>query len=211
MIFYFLSKQKMNNYFCTNFQVMRSVFAFVFSLSVISLSGQNDTIILPAAEVSSSRIPAEFSSGNRTVTIISKAEIASFPVTTLDELLEFALNTDVRQRGTPGAQSDISVRGGSYEQMAIMLNGVRINDPQTGHHNFNIPLDLGCIQRIEILQGPGTRLYGSLGRHPFCTWASQIKGRQRLRHVHPGSHRSGNFRSRLRGFSMAYHLIDFVV
>lgn len=139
---------------------LRITLTFFVSLSALCLFAQNDTILLQTAEVSSTRIPSAFSSDNRSLTVITRDDIASFPVTTLDELLEYALNTDVRQRGTPGAQSDISVRGGSYEQLAIMLNGVRINDPQTGHHNLNIPLDLNCIHRIEVLQGPGTRLYG---------------------------------------------------
>jgi vitamin B12 transporter len=52
------------------------------------------------------------------------------------------------------------MRGGSFEQVLILLNGVRINDPQTGHHNLNIPVNTADIERIEILEGPGARIYG---------------------------------------------------
>ena len=57
-------------------------------------------------------------------------------------------------------QSDISIRGGSFDQILILLNGVKINDPQTGHHNFNLPVDLSDIERIEILEGAGAREFG---------------------------------------------------
>ncbi len=127
---------------------------------VSDLFAQNDTLVLKQVDINGSRIPSEFNEKMRSVFIISHEEIEAMPVTSLDELLEYSLNTDVRQRGALGVQSDISVRGGSYEQLAVMLNGVRINDPQTGHHNLNIPLDLSCVSRIEILQGPGTRMYG---------------------------------------------------
>jgi vitamin B12 transporter len=62
--------------------------------------------------------------------------------------------------GSHGVQADVSMRGGSFEQVMVLLNGVRINDPQTGHHNLNIPVNTADIQRIEILEGPGARIYG---------------------------------------------------
>ena len=135
-------------------------YSALFFFALFEVSSQNDTLLLKQVDVNGARIPSEFNEKNRSVVVISRQEIAEMPVTSLDELLEFVLNTDVRQRGALGVQSDISVRGGSCEQLAIMLNGVKVNDPQTGHHNLNIPLDLNCVSRIEILQGPGTRLYG---------------------------------------------------
>jgi vitamin B12 transporter len=67
---------------------------------------------------------------------------------------------DVRQRGGLGVQSDISIRGSSFDQVLILLNGININDPQTGHHNLNLPVPLDAIERIEILEGPASRVYG---------------------------------------------------
>jgi iron complex outermembrane receptor protein len=64
------------------------------------------------------------------IQIISKQEIENAPVQTIEDLLEFAMNVDVRQRGGQGVQADISMRGGSFEQVLVMLNGIKLNDPQ---------------------------------------------------------------------------------
>ncbi len=97
---------------------------------------------------------------SRVVQVITKEEIERSPATSTAELLQYAMNVDARQRGTHGVQTDISIRGGSFDQVMILLNGVNISDPQTGHHHLNLPLDLESIERIEILEGPGARFFG---------------------------------------------------
>jgi iron complex outermembrane receptor protein len=67
---------------------------------------------------------------------------------------------DIRQRGVGGTQADISIRGGSFDQVLILLNGVNITDPQTGHYNLDIPVELSDVQSVEILQGSAARMYG---------------------------------------------------
>ena len=74
--------------------------------------------------------------------------------------MKFAAGVDCRQRGVDGVQSDISIRGGTYDQVLVLLNGIPLNDPQTGHNTLNLPVDIESIQRIEILEGPGCRIYG---------------------------------------------------
>ena len=110
--------------------------------------------------VSAQRAPVTFSQVSRIVSVIEKDEIQHSPVQSLQDLLEFALNVDVRQRGGLGVQADVSIRGGSFDQVLILLNGININDPQTGHHNLNLPVSLDAIERIEILEGPSSRVYG---------------------------------------------------
>ncbi len=127
---------------------------------------QTDTIAISDHQeideviVSASRTPKVFSEMNRIVTVIPRNEILSAPVETLQDILKYTASIDVRQRGAQGVQADISIRGGSNEQTLILLNGIPINDPQTGHHNLNIPIDLSAIERIEILHGTGSRIYG---------------------------------------------------
>jgi iron complex outermembrane receptor protein len=86
--------------------------------------------------------------------------IKQLPVQSLDDLLDVVSGVDVRQRGVGGTQSDISVRGGSFDQVLVLLNGVNITDPQTGHYNMDIPVELSDVSRIELLQGSAARLYG---------------------------------------------------
>ncbi len=67
---------------------------------------------------------------------------------------------DIRRRGSNGVQSDISFRGSSFEQVLLLLNGVRINDSQTGHNSMNLPVDLEDVEKIEIIKGPAARRFG---------------------------------------------------
>lgn len=115
---------------------------------------------LDEVEVSAQRTPVAFSQVARIVSVISRDEIEAAPVQSIQELLEYALSVDVRQRGVHGVQADISVRGGSFDQTLILLNGINISDPQTGHHALNLPVSLKNIQRIEILEGPAARVFG---------------------------------------------------
>ncbi|MDR3705207.1 MAG: TonB-dependent receptor [Paludibacteraceae bacterium] len=94
------------------------------------------------------------------VTVMGKEEIAKAPVQTLSDLLRYVSGVDIRQRGANGVQSDLSVRGGSFDQVLVLINGVNITDPQTGHYALDVPIDLSAIDRIEVLQGPGSRVLG---------------------------------------------------
>lgn len=115
---------------------------------------------LDEVQVGAQRAPVAFSQVARIVSVINREEIEAAPVQSIQELLEYALSVDVRQRGVHGVQADISVRGGSFDQTLILLNGINISDPQTGHHALNLPVSLKNIQRIEILEGPAARVFG---------------------------------------------------
>jgi iron complex outermembrane receptor protein len=115
---------------------------------------------LDEVEVSVQRAPVAFSQVARIVSVISREEIEAAPVQSIQELLEYVLSVDVRSRGANGVQADISVRGGSFDQTLILLNGINVSDPQTGHHALDLPVSLKNIQRIEILEGPAARVFG---------------------------------------------------
>jgi iron complex outermembrane receptor protein len=110
--------------------------------------------------ITADRTPVTFEQLKRSIEVISKKEIEQMPVRNISELLSYAMNTDVRSRGSFGMQADINIRGGSFDQTLVLLNGMNISDPQTGHHSMDIPVDLSGINRIEILKGPGARLFG---------------------------------------------------
>lgn len=104
-------------------------------------------------------MPTFLNSKNKSFAI-SGSEIKNTPTTSLDNLLESASGFDIRNRGIGGTQADISIRGGSFDQVLVLLNGINITDPQTGHYNLDIPVELSDIKRIELLQGPSARIYG---------------------------------------------------
>jgi iron complex outermembrane receptor protein len=66
----------------------------------------------------------------------------------------------LEERGAGGGQADIVMRGGSFEQTLVLLNGFRINDAQTSHHNLDLPLPLDAIDSIQSLEGAGSTLHG---------------------------------------------------
>ncbi|WP_372775364.1 TonB-dependent receptor [Mangrovibacterium sp.] len=115
---------------------------------------------LDEIEVSAQRAPVTYSQAARIISVIEREQIEAAPVSSIQDLLEYAMGVDIRQRGTYGVQADVSVRGGSFDQTLILLNGINISDPQTGHHNLNVPVSLKSIKRIEILNGPSARVYG---------------------------------------------------
>lgn len=115
---------------------------------------------LDEIEISAQRSPALYSQVARVVTVISAKEIEAAPAQNIQELLKYLAGLDIRQRGADGIQADISIRGGTFDQTLILLNGINITDPQTGHHNLNIPIPFNQIERIEILEGPAARVYG---------------------------------------------------
>ncbi len=110
--------------------------------------------------VTAGRTPISVSNLSRNVLLINKNEIALSPVSSVQDLLQFAGSVDLKQRGIIGVQADVGIRGGTFEQTLILIDGVKITDPQTSHHNLNLPLSLDNIERIEILKGQGSRVFG---------------------------------------------------
>jgi len=70
-------------------------------------------------------------------------------------------SVDLRQRASDGIQCDVSIRGATFGQTLVLINGLRANDPQSGHHNLDQPLPMGALERIEVLRGTGSTLYGA--------------------------------------------------
>lgn len=96
----------------------------------------------------------------RVVTSLKASELRGMPVSTLHDLLNYLPGIDLRSRGAGGTQSDISMRGGTFDQVLVMLNGVNLTDPHTGHYSLDLPIDINSVDRIEVLQGTGMNLFG---------------------------------------------------
>ena len=111
--------------------------------------------------VTGSRSPLTSSQAVRMVTVLTRDDIQQATVQSVNDLLKTAVGIDVRQRGALGSQTDISIRGGTQEQITILLNGINICDPQTAHNVFDLPVQLSEIVRIEVLEGPAGRTFGT--------------------------------------------------
>lgn len=112
-------------------------------------------------EVMGSRVPLTQAEAARLVTVLDRKTIENAPVQSVNDLLKYAAGIDVRQRGSMGIQTDISIRGGTFDQITILLNGVNISNPHTGHLAADFPVAMEDIERIEILEGPAARVFGT--------------------------------------------------
>ena len=77
------------------------------------------------------------------------------------DILRTDSSVDIEQRGGGGTQADVSIRGASFEQTLVLLNGLRINDVETSHFNLDLPVPLEGIRGLDVLHGAGSTLYGS--------------------------------------------------
>lgn len=123
---------------------------------------QTDTTSLRLEEVviQENRIQLPFSKQSRNISLLDRQAIETSPARSLPEVLTFVPGVDVRQRGVTGVQADIGIRGGSFEQTLMLINGIKLSDPQTGHHMMNVPVPLVNVDRIEVLKGPASRIFG---------------------------------------------------
>lgn len=106
-----------------------------------------------------SRASADLPVAIRAVEVLTAEDIARRPVRTVPELLAHALGVDVSARSP--AQADVAIRGGTFEQVLVLVDGVRVSDAQTGHFHFDLAVPLGEIDRIEVLRGPASAVYGA--------------------------------------------------
>ncbi len=111
--------------------------------------------------VTASAYPVPFGNLSRTVKVITRDEIQRLPIRTIADVLRLASSVDLRARAPFGIQTDLSIRGANFSQVVVLLDGLRINDSQTAHHNADFPVPLDMVERIEILFGPGSSLYGA--------------------------------------------------
>ena len=123
------------------------------SLSAQQLSLQEVLVVSQKAEV--------HSEAYRLITQVSHAQIEALPIQSVADILQYLPGVDVRTRGANGAQADISMRGGTFDQVLVMLNGVPLSDFHTGHYTLNIPISTELIERVEVLQGTSANLHGA--------------------------------------------------
>ncbi len=142
-------------------------FAYFVVVPVAPRAQESDTtgvqmqFDLEEVQVSGREAPELYSRMVRVIHVIDSASIAQAPAASVQDLLEYLAAADIRTRGAEGVQADVGIRGGTFDQTLVLLNGINISDPQSGHHNLNLPVSLSQIERIEVLEGPAARIYGA--------------------------------------------------
>jgi iron complex outermembrane receptor protein len=97
--------------------------------------------------------------GTRAMEVVTSETLQALPVRSITEALVWAAGVEVEARSP--AQADVSIRGSSFEQVVVLVNGVRMSDPQTGHFDLDLAVPLERVERIEVLRGPASSLFGA--------------------------------------------------
>ena len=115
-----------------------------------------DTIV-----VQTTRIPLKAHETGRNISVIEAETIQKMSFTSLDDLLQYIPGIEVQSRNAFGAQGDITMRGATFTQVLVLVDGMKLNDPLTAHFNSYIPVTPAEIERIEVLRGPAAAIYGA--------------------------------------------------
>ena len=138
---------------------MRFLLAGLLCSLSISVLAQNTQ--LSEVVVTASMLPQQEKETGRNIVSIKGSSLQNLPISSIDELLKYLPGIETQQRGPAGTQSNIIIRGGTFQQVLVIIDGIRINDPLTGHFNSYIPLHPEDINRIEIIKGAASAIYGS--------------------------------------------------
>lgn len=141
-----------------NFKALLFITLFVSHFSFSQNTQKQEK--LDSVMITSSRIDLPFKENSRTITIITSKTIAQSPATNVADLLQQVAGIDIRRRGVNGMQADLYIRGGSFDQTLLLIDGIKVEDAQTGHHTMNMALPIEVIERIEIIKGPAARVFG---------------------------------------------------
>ena len=132
---------------------------FFFKMSLL-FSQHEKTENLDEIIIKTGRIDLLFKENSRSIKVISVEDINNSSATNVADMLQEINGVDIRRRGVDGMQSDLYIRGGSFDQTLVLIDGFKTENPQTGHHSMNMMIPLENIERIEIIKGPAARIFG---------------------------------------------------
>ncbi len=208
--------------------MVRLLFASFCVYSSLQLYAQTDSVwVLPEIAIQTNRIQTGFNETSANVIVINAAQLQQTPSLSVPDALHYFAGIDIRQRGANGVQADAGIRGSTFDQVLILINGIKISDAQTGHHLLNLPVDIDNVERIEILKGPAARVFGQnafagainiITKNPEETFVKiqatageyGLGGARLSASIHEGG--VGHYISASRDFSDGYnHNTDYVI
>jgi iron complex outermembrane recepter protein len=127
---------------------------------LVCLAQQPPSVARQTVVVTGTYEPLSLEEADRAVTVFPVGDQALL-LNGLPDLLRLDPSLDLRQRAPGGVQADLSIRGAGFGQTVVLLNGQRLNDPQSAHHDMDIPVPLEAVSRVETLRGSGSTIYGS--------------------------------------------------
>ena len=119
------------------------------------------TAVQETVVVTATATPQSLANVGRTLALVTREDVAQLPISSVSDMLRLVPSVELRARGPGGVQSDFAIRGAQFGQALVMVNGIRINDTQSGHHNGDIPVALDDVERVEVLLGGGSSLHGA--------------------------------------------------
>lgn len=167
----------------------RFTVALAIALAVLpaSVAAQQPTV-KETVVVTATVAPESLLNVGRTVVLVTGEELRQLPIVSVADVLRLVASVDVRSRGPLGVQSDLSIRGAAFGQALVLLNGIRLNDAQSGHHNSDIPVPLEEIERVEVLLGTGSSLHGADATGGTVNIITRPNGRRLMANVAAGQY-----------------------
>ena len=163
---------------------MKKISILLFLLLALHSFAQKDIIIPQVKTLTMKDViitgrgnPIDYFQRNQSMSLLKADKLVLLPSRSLSEALSYTSGVDVRQRGLNGMQADIGIRGGSFEQTLILVNGFKMVDPQTGHHAMNIPFTVNAIDQIEVIKGPATQMFGQSALAGAVNFVSNLSGK----------------------------------
>jgi vitamin B12 transporter len=141
-------------------RILYYLYALIFFYAVNTFTQEKIEYTTDELLVTAGRVPISIDNTTRNVKVFTAKDLETLPVNSVQDILQFIGGVDLKQRGVDGIQADLIIRGGTFEQSLIMIDGVKIIDPQTGHHNLNLPFSKDDIERIEVVKGQASKSFG---------------------------------------------------
>lgn len=99
--------------------------------------------------------------GTRPVHSVVAESAQALALSSASDWIGAAAGADLQARGPGGVQADVSVRGSTFSQTLVLLDGQPLADPQTAHHNLDLPVNAAELERAEVMPGPASSRFGS--------------------------------------------------